>query len=403
MVMSINTNSAALDGVFNLGRTTQSLEETQMRINTGLKVRGGKDNAALYAIAQNLRSDRSALEAVKRSVDRASSVMDVTIAAAESISDLLTRARELAVQVNDLGLNTDSRDAIAIDYKNLMKQIDSQIQASEFNGTNLIKASPDSVSAIISVNTDASVDNYGIAGYPLGSTTATATESYLAGTLDTAVGENLATLLSKRAIGNLAGSVKNGAGWHLANQLAAATTGVNGATVDPNNGSISITTTATNYTAANGEVTFTIGGTTFAATAQTNLAIGQNVTLKPDQFTVKTAGAITIAAAVTKVAGTLDLNNFQDRMGSIVAVDNYHNKVKARISAFGSAARQLDLQRVFADKLSDSVESGIGNLVDADLGAESAKLKSLQVKQQLGTQTLSIANSAPESILALFR
>jgi flagellin len=58
MVLSINTNSSALDGVFNLGRTTNSLEETQLRINTGLKVRGGKDNAALYAIAQNLRSDR---------------------------------------------------------------------------------------------------------------------------------------------------------------------------------------------------------------------------------------------------------------------------------------------------------------------------------------------------------
>jgi flagellin len=400
MVMSINTNTAALDGVFNLGRTTQSLEETQLRINTGLKVRGGKDNAALYAIAQNLRSDRSALEAVKRSVDRATSVMDVTISAAESISDLLTRARELAVQVTDLGINTDSRDAIAIDYKNLMKQIDSQIQASEFNGTNLLKASPDSVSAIISVNTDASVDSYGIAGYPLGTTTATATESYAAGTLDTTVGDNLANLMSKRAIGNLGTSVKNGAGWHLANQLATAAIG---ATLDTSNGNLSITTSAGNYNSTTGEITFTVGGTTFAATAQTNLPIGQNISLKPDQFIVKTAGAINIAAAVTKVAGTFDLMNFQDRMGSIVAIDNYHNKVKARISSFGSAARQLDMQRVFADKLSDSVDSGIGNLVDADLGAESARLKSLQVKQQLGTQTLSIANSAPETILSLFR
>ncbi len=400
MSMSINTNMAALDGVFNLGRTTQSLEETQLRINTGLKIRGGKDNAALYSIAQNLRSDRSALESVKRSVDRAKSVMDVTISAAESISDLLTRARELAVQVADLGINSDSRDAIALDFKNLMKQIDSQVQASEFNGTNLLKSSPDSVSAIISVNSDASIDTYGIAGFAIGSTTATATESYAAGSLDPNVGDNLATLMSKRAIGSLAGSVKNGAGWHMANQLATAATG---ATLDPNTGTLSLTTSAGNYTAATGEITFTVGGTTFAATAQTNLPIGQAVALKPDQFTVKTAGAITIGTAVTKVAGTLDLTNFQDRMGSIVAIDNYHSKVKARISAFGSAARQLEMQRVFADKLADSVDGGIGNLVDADLGAESAKLKALQIKQQLGTQTLSIANSQPENLLSLFR
>ncbi len=400
MAMSVNTNVAALDGVYNLGRTTNSLEETQLRINTGLKVRGGKDNAALYAIAQNLRSDRSAIEAVKRSIDRGKSVMDVTIAAAESISDLLTRARELVVQVTDLGINADSRDAIATDYKNLMKQIDSQILASEFNGTNLLKVAPDSVSAIISVNTDASVDSFGIQGFPIGTTTPTATESYASGTLDPAVGDNLASLMSKRAIGSLGTSIKNGAGWHMANQLA---TSAVGATVDTATGNISATTAAGNYNAATGEITFTVGGTTFAATAQTNLPLGQVITVKPDQYTVKTAGAINIATAVTKVAGTLDLTNFQDRMGSIVAIDNYHNKVKARISAFGSAARQLDMQRVFADKLADNVDGGIGNLVDADLGAESAKLKALQVKQQLGTQTLNIANSAPEGLLALFR
>jgi flagellin len=400
MVISINTNVAALDGVFNLGRTTNSLEETQLRINTGLKVRGGKDNAALYAIAQNLRSDRSALEAVKRSLDRGKSVIDVTISAAESISDLLTRARELAVQVSDLGINSDSRDAIATDYKSLMKQIDSQILASEFNGTNLLKAAPDSVSTIISVNTDASIDTFGIAGFSIGTTTATATETYASGTLDPVVGDNLASLLSKRSIGNTATSLKNGAGWQLANQLVTAAVG---ATVDTATGNISATTAAGNYNAATGEITFTLDGTTFAATAQTNLPLGQPIILKPDQYSVKTAGAINITTAVTKVAGTLDLTNFQDRIGSIVAIDNYHNKVKVRISAFGSAARQLDTQRVFADKLANNVDAGIGNLVDADLGAESAKLKALQVKQQLGTQTLSIANSAPESLLALFR
>ena len=57
----------------------------------------------------------------------------------------------------------------------------------------------------------------------------------------------------------------------------------------------------------------------------------------------------------------------------------------------------------FASKLSDTIESGIGNLVDADLAKESAKLQALQVKQQLGVQALSIANQAPQTITSLFR
>lgn len=56
-----------------------------------------------------------------------------------------------------------------------------------------------------------------------------------------------------------------------------------------------------------------------------------------------------------------------------------------------------------ASKLSDVVEASVGNLVDADLAKESAKLQALQVKQQLGVQALSIANQAPQAIMSLFR
>ena len=62
----------------------------------------------------------------------------------------------------------------------------------------------------------------------------------------------------------------------------------------------------------------------------------------------------------------------------------------------------MESQRIFADKLADTIEVGIGNLVDANLAKESANLQSLQVKQQLGIQALSIANQAPQSILSLF-
>jgi flagellin len=58
---------------------------------------------------------------------------------------------------------------------------------------------------------------------------------------------------------------------------------------------------------------------------------------------------------------------------------------------------------MFVSKLQDVLESGIGNLVDADIAKESAKLQALQVQQQLGAQALSIANQAPQVILKLFQ
>ena len=73
------------------------------------------------------------------------------------------------------------------------------------------------------------------------------------------------------------------------------------------------------------------------------------------------------------------------------------------LASLGSQATALDAQQDFLAKLSDEIENGIGNLVDADLAKETAKLQSLQIKQQLGAQALSIANQAPQVILSLFR
>lgn len=83
-------------------------------------------------------------------------------------------------------------------------------------------------------------------------------------------------------------------------------------------------------------------------------------------------------------------------------VDNALDSVNSVLAEFGAAARQLELSSNFTTRLSDELQVGIGNLVDADLARESASLQALQVKQQLGLQALSIANSNPQSILALF-
>jgi flagellin len=87
------------------------------------------------------------------------------------------------------------------------------------------------------------------------------------------------------------------------------------------------------------------------------------------------------------------------------AVQNIESSIAAvntSLSELGSGANRIELQQNFVTKLSDSIEVGIGNLVDADLAKASASLQSLQVKQQLGLQALSIANQAPSTVLSLF-
>ena len=68
-----------------------------------------------------------------------------------------------------------------------------------------------------------------------------------------------------------------------------------------------------------------------------------------------------------------------------------------------TGAKALDRHVTFITKLQDTIDAGVGNLVDADLAKESAKLQALQTKQQLGIQALSIANSSSSSLLSLFR
>ena len=75
----------------------------------------------------------------------------------------------------------------------------------------------------------------------------------------------------------------------------------------------------------------------------------------------------------------------------------------ARLAELGAQSKQIERHTTYVGKLSDALEAGIGNLVDADMAKESARLTALQVQQQLGVQALSIANQSPQIILSLFK
>jgi flagellin len=101
----------------------------------------------------------------------------------------------------------------------------------------------------------------------------------------------------------------------------------------------------------------------------------------------------------------LDTSTLADASGAATAltsIDAAINSVTSSLASLGSSAKRIEVQTDFTVQLVDILKEGVGNLVDADLAEESASLQALQIKQQLGVQALSIANSGPQSILSLF-
>ena len=105
---------------------------------------------------------------------------------------------------------------------------------------------------------------------------------------------------------------------------------------------------------------------------------------------------------ITFSAGT-DISTETLAAATVTSIDTALSNLNSALARLGTGSKSLEIHKTFVSKLSDSLEKGIGNLVDADLAKESARLQSLQVKQQLGIQALSIANSAPSTVLGFFR
>jgi flagellin len=280
MAISVHTNQSAMVALQNLNKTGNALADVQSRINTGLKVQNAKDNASVWAIAQGQRADIGALSAVKMSLDRAQSVAEVTLAAGESVSDLLVQLKEKIVGALDPSLDTASRTALNSDFQALLRQITQVVENAEFDGANLLR-------------------------------------------------------------GTITGSVK-----FLAN--------------------------------ADATSTITLSAKTFAMVAAGG---GPYVTFSlAANISTKTQASLNLARVNASLA------NVNQALGNL-----------------GAQAKQVEAHNIFVSKLTDVLTVGVGNLVDADLAKESARLQALQVQQQLGAQALSIANQAPQVILSLFR
>src|SRR6185369_4364828 len=117
-------------------------------------------------------------------------------------------------------------------------------------------------------------------------------------------------------------------------------------------------------------------------------AAGQTLSLSGTIVTLTSTGTISTQTGASAMVSTIN-----------TSIAN----VNASLAKLASGVKKFTIQSTFVSKLVDTLAAGVGNLVDADMAVESAKLQSLQVKQQLGVQALAIANSAPSITLSLFR
>jgi flagellin len=272
---SINTNYASMLAAQNLNATTAGLGQVQNRISTGLRVASAKDNGAIYGIALRQQATSQSLNAVRESLQRTQSVVDVSLAAGETISDLLVQMKEKALAAIDSSLGAGDRSSLAVDFAALRAQITNASSNSGFNGSSLISSTAVAIRAL--------ADDTGTA------------------------------FISVQA-------------------------------------------------------------------QQLNLG-GANIT----------------------VAGTTTLGTAAASSTALSLVNASISNLALALSRLGTGAKALQNHTNFINKLQDAVDNGVGNIIDADMAKESAKLQSMQAKQQLGFQALAIANQGPSNLLGLFR
>ena len=147
-MISVNTNQGAMVALQTLNKTNNELAVAQNRISTGQKVSSAKDNGAIWAIANKMRSDVGAYDRVVESSERAKALVDTAVAAGEGIMELLNEMKGKALAGSQAGLSASAQAALAADFAQLRDQVTSIVANASFDGTNLVKAVPDSAIAL---------------------------------------------------------------------------------------------------------------------------------------------------------------------------------------------------------------------------------------------------------------
>ncbi len=158
------------------------------------------------------------------------------------------------------------------------------------------------------------------------------------------------------------------------------------------------------FTALRDQITNIVNNAAFNGTNLLDGSItAMTVLANPDGAVMTvTAQTMSVATAGLALSGS-SLSTATNSIATLSAINAAATSVNQDLGLLGTRSRSMDTHATFVGQLIDSLRAGIGNLVDADLAEESARLQSLQIKQQLGLQALAIANQAPQNILQLFQ
>ena len=402
MPASVLTNTSAMVALQTLRSTNRDLSEVNNQISTGKKISSAKDNAAVFAISKVMESDVAGFKAISDSLNLGASTVAVGSNAANQVGALLTEIKTQIVAANE-----DNVDRVKIQNEivSLRDQVNGIISAAQFNGLNLIDGSVATVDILSSLDRDSAgnvtASQITVTAQNLG-TTAGAIRGGLAGSSGvSADADNAAFFL------DAAGAVGDESLIIAAGTLSAG----DRIEVAIDDTVVSYTVSAADAAATNNEDVIAAGLlAAIDAAGITGLATDFVSGGQIDLGNTNATGDMTVSARVVSAgAGGLSALAGVDvstALGASTALTTIETLIDTTVdaqAALGTAEKRVALQSEFMSSLIDSFKAGIGALVDADLEEASARLQALQVQQQLGTQALSIANQAPQSVLSLFR
>ncbi|MGY9049828.1 MAG: flagellin N-terminal helical domain-containing protein [Rhodobacterales bacterium] len=446
---SILTNNGAMVALQTLKSINRGLGDIQGQISTGKSVATAKDNSAVWAISKVMESDVKGFKGISDSLNLGESTVAVARSAAETVTDLLTQMKGKIVAAQESNVD---RGKIQSDISALRDQIASVTGAAQFNGLNLLDLTPTTTGATNTiaqqiVNNDGGTVNIlssldrsgtGVTSAQIGvekqslSTTAqtVGTVTASATTINTTavVGSTNTIAVGATELfqvnGDITNTLRNG------NRVLAGDTYSFAATFFDklSTGAGTDITAPVTYVAKAGDTTADIAK---GLASRMNVAFAKagyeedfaasyvddgdsTATFKiTNNTTVAGTGAFTTTDFVVTSGGTagggldqlssVDVSTSKGAKAALIVVEDLIQTSIDSAAAFGSVQGRIETQSDFITSLTDSLKSGIGTLVDADMEEASARLQALQVQQQLGVQALSIANQAPQSLLTLFR
>jgi flagellin len=355
------TNASALTALQSLNSTNKNLETTQSRISTGYRVNDASDNAAYWSIATTMRSDNMALSTVQDSLGLGASKVDTAYTGMNKAVDTINQIKTKLVSA--YGATDADKAKIQTEIASLQAQMKSYADGATFSGNNMLSvtSTKDAAGAAAAADTGVQADVKIVSAFNRNAAGAASIS-----TIDIKV-EGIKLFDS-----GTAANLKNGG---LLNRETAI------------------------YSSAKAQDAFE---STFAAAVAGGAT---DTAAKGTAATAATTADATATVVVTKSVFNLDITGATDgTIGAMLSkVDTVLGQMTTAATTLGAAKSRIDLQKTFTQGLMDSIDRGVGQLVDADMNKESTRLQALQVQQQLGIQALSIANGSSQSILSLFR